>query len=71
MELIRQSANLGFVISVVTEGNVIHFGISKYIKDCMCNLIGFNADKPEDYYDRNYDSKTKLSIISLSYINDA
>ena len=39
----------------------------KYLLD----LIEFNADKPEDYYDRNYDSKTKLSIISLSYINDA
>ena len=28
-------------------------------------LIGFNAAEPEDYYD----SKTKLSIISLSYIS--
>ena len=31
----------------------------KYLLD----LIEFNVDKPEDYYD----SKTKLSIISLSY----
>ena len=31
----------------------------------LLDLIGFNVDKPEDYYD----SKIKLSIISLSYIN--
>ena len=31
----------------------------KYVLD----LIGFNVDKHEDYYD----SKTKLSIILLSY----
>ena len=35
----------------------------KYLLD----LIGFNTDDPEDYYDSNYNSKTKLSIISLSY----
>ena len=33
----------------------------KYLLD----LTGFNADKPKYYYD----SKTKLSIISLSYTN--
>ena len=27
-------------------------------------LVGFNADEPEDYYD----SKMKLSVISLIYI---
>ena len=35
----------------------------------LVNLIGFNADEPEDYYDSNHNSKMKLSSISLSYIN--
>ena len=30
---------------------------------CVQILVGFNSNEPEDYYD----SKTKLSIISLSY----
>ena len=29
------------------------------------DLIRFNADEPEDYYDSNYDSKMKLSTILL------
>ena len=32
-------------------------------------LIGFNAAESEDYYDNNYYVRTKLSIISLTYIN--
>ena len=31
-------------------------------------IVWFNADEHEDYYDSNYNSKMKLSIISLSYI---
>ena len=34
------------------------------------DLIRFNADEPEDYYDSNYDSKMKLSTILLSYITE-
>ena len=35
----------------------------------LLQLIGFNADEPEDYYDSNHNSKMKLSIILLFYIN--
>ena len=35
-----------------------------YVCKYLLDLIGFNADKPEDYYN----SKIKLSVIPLSYI---